>query len=83
VNPARSIVAGRCRVAAAAGAYPQLRRRRTCRHHGEVALDALPDREAGREGDVRVIDESGEDYMDPSDLFVAVKLPAAVVRAPS
>ena len=40
----------------------------------------LPDREAGREGYVRVIDESGEDYIYPSDLFVPVKLPAAVVR---
>jgi hypothetical protein len=40
----------------------------------------LPDREASREGHVRVIDESGEDYIYPSDLFVPVKLPAAVVR---
>jgi hypothetical protein len=40
----------------------------------------LPDREASREGHVRVIDESGEDYLYPSDLFVPVKLPAAVVR---
>ncbi len=40
----------------------------------------LPDREANREGYVRVIDESGEDYMYPSGLFVSVKLPAAVVR---
>jgi hypothetical protein len=40
----------------------------------------LPGREARREGYVRVIDESGEDYMYPSGLFVPVKLPAAVVR---
>jgi len=40
----------------------------------------LPDREANREGLVRVIDESGEDYVYPADLFVPVKLPAAVVR---
>jgi hypothetical protein len=40
----------------------------------------LPDREASREGYLRVIDESGEDYMYPSDLFVSVKLPAAVAR---
>ncbi len=40
----------------------------------------LPDREATREGYVRVIDESGEDYIYPSDLFVPVTLPAAVVR---
>ena len=40
----------------------------------------LPDREASREGYVRIIDESGEDYIYPSDLFVPVKLPTAVVR---
>ena len=40
----------------------------------------LPDREAAREGYIRVVDESGEDYMYPSDLFVPVRLPAAVVR---
>ena len=40
----------------------------------------LPDREASREGYVRVIDESGEDYIYPSDLFVPVKLPAAVAQ---
>ena len=40
----------------------------------------LSDREASREGYVRVIDESGEDYIYPSGLFVPVELPAAVVR---
>jgi hypothetical protein len=40
----------------------------------------LPDREASREGYVRIIDESGEDYIYPSDLFVSVKLPAAVAQ---
>lgn len=43
-------------------------------------FQVLPDREATREGYVRVIDESGEDYIYPSDLFVSVRLPAAVVR---
>jgi hypothetical protein len=28
----------------------------------------------------RIVDESGEDYVYPSDLFVPVRLPAAVVR---
>jgi len=37
----------------------------------------VPDREASREGCVRIIDESGEDYMYPAGLFVPVKLPAA------
>jgi hypothetical protein len=40
----------------------------------------LPDREAAREGYIRVVDESGDDYMYPSDLFVPVKLPPAVAR---
>ena len=40
----------------------------------------LPDREAAREGYLRVVDESGEDYLYPSELFVAVKLPAAIAR---
>lgn len=40
----------------------------------------LADREAAREGHIRVVDESGEDYIYPSDLFVPVRLPAAVVR---
>lgn len=33
-----------------------------------------------REGYIRVVDESGEDYIYPSDLFVPLRLPAAVVR---
>ena len=37
----------------------------------------LPDRAAAREGYVRVIEESGEDYLYPADYFVAVRLPHA------
>ena len=40
----------------------------------------LPDREAAREGYIRVVYESGEDYIYPSDLFVPVRLSAAVAR---
>ena len=40
----------------------------------------LLDRAAAREGYIRVVDESGEDYGYPSDLFVPVRLPVAVVR---
>jgi hypothetical protein len=32
-------------------------------------------------GFVRVIDESGEDYLYPADYFVAVKLPQAAIDA--
>ncbi len=39
---------------------------------------ALPDREAERDGDLRVIDESGEDYLFSADRFVAIEVPAAV-----
>jgi hypothetical protein len=35
---------------------------------------------AAREGHMRVIDESGEDYLYPAKYFVPVKLPAAVAR---
>jgi hypothetical protein len=38
----------------------------------------LPDDEAARDGDLRVIDESGEDYLFSADRFVAIEVPAAV-----
>ena len=40
----------------------------------------LPDRAASRDGYLRVVDESGEDYLYPASYFVPVKLPASVVR---
>jgi hypothetical protein len=41
---------------------------------------ALPDPVAASRGFVRVIDESGEDYLYPSDRFVAVELPQSAAR---
>ena len=38
----------------------------------------VPDEDAAADGDIRVIDESGEDYLYPADYFVAVSLPQAV-----
>ena len=38
----------------------------------------LVDEEAERMGDLRVIDESGEDYLFSADRFVAIDVPAAV-----
>lgn len=38
----------------------------------------LPDEEAARERDIRVVDESGEDYLYPADWFVPVAVPRAV-----
>jgi hypothetical protein len=40
--------------------------------------EILPDDEAERDGDVRVVDESGEDYLFAADRFVAIEVPAAV-----
>lgn len=35
----------------------------------------LPDEDAARDGDLRVIDESGEDYLYPASYFVPVEVP--------
>ena len=42
---------------------------------------ALPDAEAESMGYIRVVDESGEDYLYPQSLFVAVDLPRAAAEA--
>ena len=53
----------------------------------EVSLErrkiyaALPDADAARHGQVRIIDESGEDYLFPTKYFAPVELPQAVRRA--
>lgn len=41
----------------------------------------LPDRDGAKVNFIRVIDESGEDYLFPARGFVVVKLPAAARRA--
>jgi hypothetical protein len=38
----------------------------------------LPDSDAEQQGDLRIIDESGEAYLFDADRFVAIELPAAV-----
>jgi hypothetical protein len=38
----------------------------------------LRDGEAERDGDLRVVDESGEDYLFAADRFVAIEVPTAV-----
>jgi hypothetical protein len=43
--------------------------------------EVLPDAVAAREGYVRVVDESGEDYLYPQSFFVAVPLPREAERA--
>jgi len=38
----------------------------------------IPDEKIEADGEMRVIDESGEDYIYPSEWFVVVEVPAAV-----
>jgi len=55
--------------------------------HNPVSLELrklyelIPDLTAARRGLVRIIDESGEDYLYPEDYFISVKLPQAAGRA--
>ncbi len=42
---------------------------------------AIPDSDADREGLLRVVDESGEDYLYPRDLFRPIELPQALKAA--
>lgn len=43
--------------------------------------EILDDPEAEQDDMIRVIDESGEDYLYPSDMFVLAPLPSAVEEA--
>ena len=53
----------------------------------EVSLErlkiyiALTDVKAERTGYLRIVDESGEDYLYPSERFVAAELPVSTRRA--
>lgn len=38
----------------------------------------LPDPDAEKDGDIRVVDESGEDYLYPGDWFVCIDVPDEV-----
>ena len=52
----------------------------------EVSLErrklyrATPDTRAARHRLLRVIDESGEDYLYPRDFFLPIELPKAIAR---
>jgi len=41
----------------------------------------LPDKRASQDNYVRVIDESGEDYLYPANYFVFIEVPVAKERA--
>ncbi len=41
----------------------------------------LPDEDAAADGDLRVVDESGEDYLYSADRFIAIEVPAALEQS--
>jgi len=41
----------------------------------------VPDLEAEAHGQIRVIDESGEDYLYPIDMFLPIEIPEEATRA--
>jgi hypothetical protein len=41
----------------------------------------IPDEDAAVDGDMRVIDESGEDYLYPAKWFVLIELPEEVEQS--
>ena len=41
----------------------------------------LPDEDAATDGDIRVVDESGQDYLYPAEYFVFVELPRSVEKS--
>ena len=43
--------------------------------------EVLPDDDAAKEGYLRVIDESGEDYLYPQSYFILVQLPREAQEA--
>ena len=43
--------------------------------------EALPDADAEKHDQIRVVDESGEDYLYPASSFIAIQLPKSVEDA--
>ena len=41
----------------------------------------IPDEAASADGLLRIVDESGEDYLYPADLFIQIELPQAIEKA--
>ena len=41
----------------------------------------VPDADAEADGDLRVVDESGEDYLYPASQFAAIEVPRAVEKS--
>ena len=40
----------------------------------------LPDEDAAKDGDLRIVDESGEDYLYPAEQFVLIAVPRETAR---
>ena len=49
--------------------------------HPRKIYQTLSDETAAQDGYIRVIDESGEDYLYPQDYFVPIELPQAAEKA--
>jgi hypothetical protein len=41
----------------------------------------VPDEDAAQDGDLRIVDESGEDYLYAASRFVGIEVPEALERA--
>jgi hypothetical protein len=41
----------------------------------------IPDLDAAQDGDLRIVDESGEDYLYAASRFVTIEVPKALERA--
>ena len=41
----------------------------------------IPDEEAKKDGDLRVIDDSGEDYLYPADYFLLIDIPRGTAQS--
>jgi hypothetical protein len=68
---------------------PQTKQLVVCVNNGGYAVSlekrkiyvVLRDTAADKHGMLRIVDESGEDYLYPKNLFRAIALPAAVKKA--
>ena len=49
-------------------------------HERRKIYAALPDRDAEAHGQLRVVDESGEDYLYPASYFARLSLPSTLRR---
>lgn len=43
--------------------------------------ESIPDSQASKHDQIRIVDESGEDYLFPSELFMELKVPQSLGQA--